>query len=426
MAATNRQQISLDFSEPGNHAGLVHSGQRHGTVLFWEKAALAKQWIKCRPDDDLPAMAQALRGSTDTYFSVNQFNGWRQVKLLRSLRALYVDLDGQLDIELCLDALASAQMPPPSFAIMSGRGIHLYWLLQPTPASALPVWQRMQDALLATLKEVGSDPSCRDCTRVLRLSGTINSKSSTEARGLLLTGQEWDLHSLANEILGYREAKPKAKARVIDFDAAIARKGRKSVLQGSIYGWWHTVYSDLVKLTSLEYQNRVPEGSRDKLLFLHAVALSWFAQPDSIESEILSTGQSITNLTDSEILSTMKPVIDRRNQAEAGHKIKWDGEDRDPRYFFKATTLRSWIGEEVLESNASELRALAPAAVIKERKAERDKSRWTDSYTGTGVKASNEERLAKARLMYASGMTQEAIAQEINRSQKTVSKWLNS
>ena len=425
MSASSRKQLSLDFSSPGDHAGLVHSGPRHGTVLFWEKSS-AKQWTKCRPGDDLPAMAQALRGSTDSYFSVNQFAGWRQVKLLRSLRALYIDLDDQQDLDLCLDALASAQMPAPSFAVMSGRGIHLYWQLEPTPAAALPTWQRMQDALLATLKDIGADPSCRDCTRVLRLSGTINSKSSTEARGLLLTGQEWDLHSLANEILGYREAKPKARARIIDFDAAKARKGRKSVLQGSIYGWWHTVYSDLVKLTSIEYQNRVPEGSRDKLLFLHAVALSWFAQPDSIESEILSTGRSITNLSDKEIFSTMKPVVERSNQAIDGHKITWNGQARDPRYFFKSSTLRSWIGEELLERNASELRALAPASVIKARKQERDASRWGDHYTGAGVRSGNEEKLAKARVMRASGMTQQSIASELNVAQGTVQKWLKS
>ncbi len=337
MTRTNlkRRQLSLDFSSPGDHAELIHSGDRHGTVLFWERLADdGKHWVKCKPTENLPAIAEQLRSKCDAYFTVNQFNGWREVRLLNSLRAVYVDLDGQQDIELVLDALAAAQMPAPSLAVFSGRGLHLYWLLRATPGKALPVWQRIQDAILKTLSAIGADPACRDCTRVLRLPGTINSKNGVEARGLMLTGEEWDLHSLADEILGPRKA-GRPKASISDFNAAAARAGRRSVLAGSIYGWWHTVYSDLVKLTNLEHGNRLPEGSRDRLLFLHAVALSWFAQPDAIESEILSVGRLITNFSDDEILATMAPVISRRHMADKGEKITWGGREVDPRYFFK-------------------------------------------------------------------------------------------
>lgn len=422
-----RRQLSLDFSEPADHAGVVHAGTRHGTVLFWERAGEGR-WLKCRPDDDLPAMAQAMRLSTDAYFSVNQFNGWRQVRLLRSLRAVYVDLDGQLDIEAALDALASAQMPAPSFAVFSGRGLHLYWLLQATPAQALPVWQRIQDSLIKTLEAAGSDPACRDCTRVLRLAGTVNSKNGAETRGLLLTGTEWDIHTLADEVLGLRRPGRPRSASVHDIEAAAARRAhaksaRKSVLQGSIYGWWHAVYSDLVRLTDLEFGNRLPEGQRDKLLFLHAVSLSWFAQPDAITDEILSVGRQITDFDDAEILQTMAPVIARRNQADAGHTIAWNGQDRDPRYFFKAGTLRDWIGHDLIERHADQLRALAPAEVIKERKAERDRARWGDHYTGTGVRASNEEKRASARLMRANRMTYKQISTALDVPLPTVARW---
>lgn len=421
-----RQQLSLDFSSPGDHAELIHSGDRHGTVLFWERLADdGRRWIKCKPTENLPAIAEQLRSRADAYFTVNQFNGWREVRLLKSLRAVYVDLDGQQDIELVLDALAAAQMPAPSLAVFSGRGLHLYWLLRATPGKALPVWQRIQDAILKTLSAIGADPACRDCTRVLRLPGTINSRNGVEARGLMLTGEEWDLHSLADEILGPRKA-GRPKASISDFNAATARSGRRSVLAGSIYGWWHTVYSDLVKLTDLEHGNRLPEGSRDRLLFLHAVALSWFAQPDAIESEILSVGRLITNFSDDEILATMAPVISRRHMADQGHKIAWNGREVDPRYFFQAATLRDWIGHDIVSRYADQLRALAPAEVIQERKKLRDASRWQDSYTGNGVRASNEDKRATARLMAASGTSQRAIATELGVSQKTISLWIRA
>lgn len=426
-------QLKFDFSTPGDHAERVHTGVRHGTVLFWERAESGDRWIKCRPDENLPGIANALRLCNDAYFSVNDFNGWRMVRLLKSLRAVYIDLDGQLDIDMVLSTLASARMPAPSFVVWSGRGLHLYWSIQSTPAKALPVWQRVQDTLMKALAGVGTDPACRDCTRVLRLAGTINSKNGFETRGLVLTGTTWDLHSLANEVLGYRapgQARPaRVPAEVHDINAAAARSakvGRRGVLAGSIYGWWHTVYSDLTTIAHSQFHNEIPEGNRDKFLFLSAVALSWFAQPDSITDEILATGRRITNLTDAEIMKTMAPVIQRRNDADNGKKIEWNGQERDPRYFFKASTLRDWVGHGLLEKHADQLRALAPAAVIKERRDERFKARYDDHYTGTGVKASNQEKAAKARLMRASGCTQAEIAQEVGVSQYTISKWLSA
>lgn len=178
-----------------------------------------------------------------------------------------------------------------------------------------------------------------------------------------------------------------------------------------------------MRLTDLEFGNRLPEGQRDKLLFLHAVSLSWFAQPDAITDEILSVGRQITDFDDAEILQTMAPVIARRNQADAGHTIAWNGQDRDPRYFFKASTLREWIGHDLIERHADQLRALAPAEVIKERKAERDRARWGDHYTGTGVRASNEEKRATARLMRAQGVGLQAIADRLSVSVGSVHKW---
>lgn len=426
MAAL-RKQLTLDFSQPSTHAEAVHQGTRHGTVIFWERATSdSARWIKCGPQENLPAVAEALRGTSDSYFTVNQFQGWRQVRLLKSLRAVYVDLDGQEDLDLALEALASAQMPAPSFVVWSGRGLHLYWLLRSAPAQALPVWQRMQDALIKSLATIGADPACRDCTRILRLAGTRNSKNNKETRGLILTGTEWDMHTLADEILGARKPGRPPKAKVHDFDAMKARKGRKSVLQGSIYGWWHTVYSDLVRLTDVAYRNRVPEGKRDKILFLHAVALSWFAQPDAIADEILSVGQQITDLPAAEILQTMAPVIDRRNDADRGHKITWNGLDRDPRYFFKADTLRKWLGDDLVQQHADVLRALAPAEVIKQRKAQRDRDRWSDHNTGKGYRIGNETKRATAILMKSQGVSIRAIAAELGMSYGTVYAWVSS
>lgn len=57
--------------------------------------------------------------------------------------------------------------------------------------------------------------------------------------GRTLNGTIWDLHSLADEILGSRIQ----TAKVFDLKAQAARRGRKShsLAKGSIYAWWHIV-----------------------------------------------------------------------------------------------------------------------------------------------------------------------------------------
>ena len=119
----------------------------------------------------------------------------------------------------------------------------------------------------------------------------------------------------------------------------------------------------------------------------------------------------------------MQPVIERSRQAAAGDKIKWQGQDRDPRYFFKAETLRDWVGHDLVERFGDQLRALAPAALIEQRKQERDTARFEDHYTGTGVRSSNEQKRATARLMRAGGDGFQSIADSLGVSVGSVHKW---
>jgi hypothetical protein len=119
------------------------------------------------------------------------------------------------------------------------------------------------------------------------------------------------------------------------------------------------------------------------------------------------------------------PPADARERVfDAGQKVEWMGVERDPRYFFKASTLREWLGEDLLEQHADHLRALAPAHIIQGRKKARDAARWEDHYTGTGVRVSNEQKRSTARLMAAQGTTQTKIAEDLGVSQQTISKWL--
>ncbi|MDD5469101.1 MAG: hypothetical protein PHS96_15020, partial [Anaerolineales bacterium] len=108
-----------------------------------------------------------------------------------------------------------------------------------------------------------------------------------------------------------------------------------------------------------------------------ANALSWFANPKALESEIIQTAKTFTpSLTQREIQTYTKPILKRAQAAAEGKKYLWEGKEVDPRYAFRSETLRQWLGNELIVPELwPELRALAPKDVIHERKRERDKTR---------------------------------------------------
>ena len=148
--------------------------------------------------------------------------------------------------------------------------------------------------------------------------------------------------------------------------------------KGSIYDWWHIVYKDLCAIAGHYWLGGIPEGRRDTFLFLMANSLSWFACPDALQTEIVKTAKTFTpSLTLRQVETYTKPILKRAKEAAEGKKYSWQGREVDPRYAFRAETLRDWLGgsELITPELWPELRALAPREVIDERRQERDKGR---------------------------------------------------
>lgn len=421
-------QYGLDLGTPAAHFDLLHAGQR-GVVILWEKQAPdGRRWIKLRPNDPaIPDILRAAHGKADTYLTPNEFNGWRLIRLLRTLCACYVDLDGCTDLDAVLDRLTERRIPCPSFVLLSGRGLHLYWLLERIPARALPVWQRIQDALIAALADLGADPAAKDCTRVLRLAGTKNSKNAADVIGHVFDDHRWPLRQLAFEVLG-RDGQHKKTTRVRDLRPK--RKHPDRAIQGSIYARWHLVFQDLL-LISEHHHHAIPEGHRDKWLFLCGAALSWFTHPHGIEAEIASLGRLHTGLSPEEILAAARPNLDRALNAAAGKTLTWNGQTIDPRYRFRRQTLYDWLAPIIPDTLLPELRAIIPDELARERRKPHNnrprnraaEGRYKDRYTKAGVRAGNEQKRATAQLMRAQGWTYRRIASELGISHETARLW---
>lgn len=368
-------QLKPDFElvSPAQHYDYLHTPV-HGTAVLWERAG-AGHWHKLTPGDShIPALLAAQAGQSDRYLTVNQFWGWRLVRNIRSLRALYVDVDGSEDLPLALEALRDAQLPAPSIVVFSGRGMHLYWLHDPVPGNALPVWQRCQDALIKALAGVGADPAARDCARVLRLVGSVNSKNAREVRGLVLDPAPYGFRHLCDEVLGYRESRP---AKVLDLPTAKAHRGQRT-RTGSIYDRWHLVYQDLLKIAEWHFLGGIPHGHRDRWLFLCATALSWFAHPMTLRDELEKQASVWTpGLEAAEVRAALQAPLERACLAAEGKMLPWQGNETDPRYRFRRETLWQWMNDIIPTELAPQLRAIVSADVKveheKEREARRDR-----------------------------------------------------
>lgn len=410
-----------------DHFECIHGAlgaPREGTAFLWNRPLAHGAWKKIKPNSPVErgfGLLKELQGKEDCFFSVNTFSGWRTTPLLKRLNACYVDLDWgrplrSSDHQAILSFIEEAELPAPNLVIETGRGAHLYWLLEPTPARALPVWQAIEDRLIDTLRPLKADPAVRDCTRMLRLAGSLNGKNEAFVKGYQRSAERWTIDALAHAVLGSIPELASAKA--------VKRSPRPCAGRSLGPHRWLAVLNDLVRIG--RDWKKIPSGHRDQWLFLCAVSVSWFASPDSIEAEVAALAQQYTSLKDAEIKKAVHCALARARKAERGEKGFWRGTACDPRYRFKRETLHRLMAPLIRGETAQTLRALITEEQALARKAERDAARWEGGYTKSGFRKENRARVEAAGQLRATGLSIAAIAAKLAVSCSSVKRWLGT
>ena len=433
------------------HFHKVHHDQS-GLVVLWHAKDVASRWKKVKPSYALISnLLDEQNERQDRYMSVSEFTSWKIVSNLHRLRALFVDIDGCVDLDYCLQEVANCGLPQPTFAMLTGRGIHLYWLINPCDVTQLALWQRLQVHIGKTLHSAGVpvDLMVRDCTRVLRIAGSINSKNCHRVSGKVISDVTYELKELADSIFGttikrdeddrYKkalDADTRRDAQIRDFRAAQVRNGIQprrapsNSAQGGIYGWWQLVYRDLITIG--DQLGGIPKGHRDIYLFLYCVALSWFADVDALETEaFLVAKKMMPEFKSSEIKKAIAPNIKRAVAAQSGKTVTWQGKERDPRYWYKRETMMDLLSSVIQTDMYPSLRALVPSDIRKERRATSDKlrdrsERYLDANTKANVRVSNLAKAAEAQALRKTGKTYQEIANELGVAFNSVYRWCNS
>jgi len=171
----------------------------------------ARQKFVSSVEDAASVAAQLDRRGVDVYVALATFNGAsRKVADVRSIKSFFMDLDcgdgkGFANQEDALSKLrsfcSSSKLPKPTVLVNSGRGLHVYWVLD--YAISYLEWAPVANALKRTCltHNFPADPVVTaDGARILRVPGTRNFKSETPLPVTLIghINETYPLHRISS------------------------------------------------------------------------------------------------------------------------------------------------------------------------------------------------------------------------------------
>lgn len=436
------QQLALDLYQepegterswirsPVEHGRLVHGGGK-GLVSIAHKTGTDRWKERVQGVEAALEMLRYCRGQENVYLSTQRFRGRRRVAYLLSLSELYADLDyykipelsgaaPERVLEKALKVLAAANMPEPTLAISSGRGLYLLWLHEPLPRQGLPRWTACQREIHRTLKHLGADSLAVDAARVLRVVGTVHSGARAGAGAMVEAitpaGEVWNFDELADRIL------PLTRAELHDIRVQRALRGARKAQERpqappegfSTATLWEARLSDLQRLKELRWFGEPMPDFRDRWMFVAGVGMSWLAIPPVLQRELFALAREVGGWTEGRTRSKLQAVFRTSREAAAGKRVEWAGVDWDPRYRLKNRTIIEW-----LEITAEEEREMKTIISGEERR-RRDRARKEPEMSRKDYLVRAAKRRVAARRLSAEGLSVRQVAKRLEISKSAV------
>ena len=172
---------------------------------------------------------------------------------------------------------------------------------------AMPLWYAIQRYLYNELKEFGADANALDPTRVLRVVGTINSKSNSCVEILDMDSYEYSLKEIQEEYLPeISEKREKKKGRP-----------KKVVSLFNEYSLYHARVIDIAKICELRDYD--VKGHRELILFLYRYfSCCFLSDPDEALDKALELNSMFK-----EPLPEKEVITDTRSAERAYEERKY-------------------------------------------------------------------------------------------------------
>ena len=338
------------------------------------------------------------------YITLNTFyKPCRRLECIKELNFVYIDLDyykTKYTKEQVIMNLESNYfnkiIPATNYIIDSGRGLALLWNINKVPSQALPLWKAIQEYLYHQLKEFGADRQALDATRVLRVPGSINSKSKTVVSIIDEYDYIYDLREIQKEYLPELKPKEKKKGR--------PKKVNYVYRERSLY---FARIQDITKLCELrEYDLR---GHREIILFLYRYYLCSFTEDvqKALEDVLELNSMFIYPLKE-------KEVIRATRSAEKCYL------DKNKEYKYKNDTLIELL--EITEDEEIQMSTIISKTEYKRRNNEYNKKKYKEKLKVEGKLSKKEEvkvRREKIKDLLAEGLSQKEIYNLLKISKRT-------
>ena len=391
--------IKDKYSEPINYLGALHRDSK-GWITRAEINCGYKQWHY-----RYNALLEQEFNQENVYISINTFySTFRRLEYLKELKAQFIDLDTyktgftkeQIIMHLEADYF-NKSIPRPNLIIDSGRGLYLIWLLNSVPSKALPLWKAIEEYLYSVLKPFGADRQALDPTRILRVPGSINSKSNTTVNVIEQYDYIYDLREIQNEYLPELEER-KAK-----------KKGRpsKTVFIHRERSLYYARIQDIIKLCELrEYDLK---GHRELILFLYRYYLCYFLEDTkkALEDVLELNREFVYPLSETEVIRATR----------SAEKI-YLSKDKD--YKYKNETLIELLA--ITELEETYMTTIISDKEFKRRKNIRNKKAYEEKLRADGKVSEKDkiaERRAKIKDLLAQGLKQKDICSQLDISKPT-------
>ena len=338
------------------------------------------------------------------YITLNTFyKPCRRLECIKELNFVYIDLDyykTKYTKEQVIMNLESNYfnkiIPATNYIIDSGRGLALLWSINKVPSQALPLWKAIEEYLYNQLKEFGADRQALDATRVLRVPGSINSKSKTVVSIIDEYDYIYDLREIQKEYLP--ELKPKEKKK------GSPKKVNYVYRERSLY---FARIQDITKLCELrEYDLR---GHREIILFLYRYYLCSFTEDvqKALGDVLELNGMFTYPLKENEVIRATR-------SAEKCYL------DKNKEYKYKNDTLIELL--EITEIEETYMTTIISKNEYKRRHREREKNRYLEKLKADG-KIKEKDKLLQRRIkikdLLAEGLEQKDICLRLNISKRT-------
>lgn len=391
-----------EYSEPINYLDRVHSDSR-GWITKAEMNCGYKQW-HYRYNE----LLEQNFNQENVYISLNTFySTFRRLEYLKELKAQFIDLDiyktkfSKEQIIMHLEAdYFNKSIPRPNLIIDSGRGLYLIWLLNSVPSKALPLWKAIEEYLYSVLKPFGADRQALDPTRVLRVPGSINSKSNTTVKVIEQYDYIYDLREIQKEFL------PELEERKAN------KKGRpsKTVFIHRERSLYYARIQDIIKLCELREYNL--KGHRELILFLYRYYLCYFLEDTkkALEDVLELNREFIYPLSETEVIRATR-------SAERVYLSK----DKD--YKYKNETLIELL--LITELEETYMSTIISNREYKRRNNEYNKNKYQEKLRADGKLTKKEQiniQRQKIKSLMQQGFSQKDISKELNIPSRTIER----